>query len=276
MKEFFTVINEATDISFEMGSFSTDEVDFELTAAQTFKVGFRKPVALFYVELSTPNTIPAKLTATYDNADGNQSLIIRDETRGFTRSGFISFDRPEDIVNTSELGLEKMYINIKTDVDLSVGTKLKGLGIVFCNNQDLIDIRANAISKLNDGNSLIGKIALARDHIIDEMNQQGNFKVIKDSSSTLSSGVKLSEINEFDILSVDSIRLAAAYKAMALFFLEEKSDANEDKWQVQGDRFDTTAGERIASYFMNLDLDDDGIEDDIEVNTTSVIRLTQD
>lgn len=276
MKEFFTVFNEATDISFEMRSFSTDSVPFELTAAQSLSVGFRKAVHLFYVEMEVPNVTAAKLSGTYENEDGVQDLKIIDETKGFTQSGFIRFDRPEDIIESSVGGILKRYLTIKTDNNLAAGTKIKGIGIVFCNNQDLMGIRSNVISKLNSGNSLITKIELARDHIIDEFNQQGKFKVIKDGSDSLSVGTVLSEINEFDFLKTDQLRLANAYQAMALFFLEEKSDQPEDKWETQGKRFEDTAGQRVDSYFMNLDLDDDGKVDDDEVNQTNVTRLTLD
>lgn len=276
MKEFFSVFNEVTDISNEMSSFSTDEVPFELTAAQTLRVGFRKAFAVMYFELSNPNINPVKISVNYENEDGNQSLKVIDETNGFTRSGFIKFERPEDIIDSLFQTISKKYLEISVDVDLSVGTKLKGVGIVFCNNQDLIDIRSNVISKLNSGKSLISKIALARDHIIDEFNQQGNFKVVKDNSSTISTGTVLSEINEFDFLKVDQLRLASAYQSLGHFFLEEKSDKEEDKWETQGKRFMKVAGQRMNSYFMNLDLDDDGKADDDEVNQTTVTRLTLD
>lgn len=276
MKEFFTVINETTDISNDMSSFSRDEVDFLLTAAQTLHVGFRKAFALAYFELSTPNTTPAILNAFYDIEGGTKTLDIIDETKGFTRSGFIKFTRPTDMVSTSEQGIEKNYIHIKTDADMSVGTKIKGVGIVFCNNQDLIDIRSNVISKLNGGNSLISKIALARDHIIDEMNQQGNVKIVKDSSLSVSGGVVLSEINEFDFLKIDQLRIACAYQALGHFFLEEKSDKADDKWEVQGKRFMEVAGRRVESYLLNLDLDDDGEVDDSELNATTTISLSLD
>lgn len=276
MKEFFTVINEATDISNEMSSFSTDEVTLELTAAQTLSIGFRKAFAFIYLELSTPNTNAATLSATYENAEGVQELELIDETYGCTRSGFLKLSRPEDIIDSTVATIEKKFIKIKTSADFSVGTKLKGVGIVFCTNQDLIDIRSNVIDKLNGGNSMITKIALARDHIMNEINRQGNFKVITDSTSSLGTHTVLSEVNEFDFLKIDQLRLACAYKAMALLLIDEKSDQEKDKWEIQGYRYDRTAGRELSSYFMNLDLDDDGKEDLEEVNQTSVTRLTLD
>lgn len=276
MKEFFSVINETTDISNEMSSFSTDEVDFELTPAQTLRVGFRKPFALIYFELSTPSTASAKLTATYENEDGNQSLEIIDETKGFTRSGFIKFKRPEDIVETEASSIKKMFVEIKTDIALDPGTKLKGVGVVFCNNQDLIDIRSNVIDKLNKGESLIGKISLAKDHIIREMNARGNIKIKTDPTGSLTSGSYIDEVNEFDFFNIEQMRLACAYKALALFFLEEKSDKEGDKWEAQGMRYEVTAGELLDAYVSRIDIDDDGKEDLDELNQTTTTMLSLD
>lgn len=275
MKEFFTVFNEATDISNDMRSFSTDEVDFVLLDNQTFRVGFRKAFSLIYFEISSPNQNQSVLSMQYNDGNGLKDLKIIDETRGFSKSGFILFERPEDIVDTEFENISKKFLEIKTDTSFSAETKLKGVGIVFCNEQDVIDIRSNVI-KLNNGNSLINKIALARDHIINEYNQQGNFKISKDRSNSLQNGLVLSEINEFDFLKIDSLRLACAYLAIALLFIEEKSDKEDDKWIVQGRRFRKTAGQRMTSHFLNLDLDDDGIADIEETNAISVINLTLD
>lgn len=169
-----------------------------------------------------------------------------------------------------------MFIEIKTDTDLSVGTKLKGVGVVFCNNQDLIDIRSNVISKLNKGESLIGKISLAKDHIVREMNERENFKIKKDPTGSLTSGSYISEVNEFDFFDIEQMRLACAYKALALFFLEEKSDKEGDKWETQGLRYETTAGELLESYISRIDIDDDGKEDLDELNQTTTTMLSLD
>lgn len=274
--ENFTVIHETNDITKELKSFTKGTKVVPLLASESLFVGFRKTFNVMYFELSVANATPAILSATYTTANGTQALKICDETNGFTESGFITFVRPTDAIETTVQGIKKVFVEIKTDVDLDVGTTFDGVGIVLCDTNDVEQIRSNIVSRLNNGKTLISKINLAKDLIVQMLNNQGNVKVSNDVSGVLSNGLVMNSITEFDFLDVDQFRLAAAYLTAATFYLQELSDDGGDKWDVQGKRFMGKFNELFQTYLLKLDLNDDGIANEGEVENTSLIKLTLD
>jgi len=276
MKDFFTVFKDAENLTPQTKSFTTGEAAFELTAAQALKVGFRKAFNVIYFELKTPNTNAAKITATYTNEAGEQPLKIEDETFGFTKSGFIRFTRPVDFVASTHEEIEKHYVTLATDTDLSVGTQLKGVGIVFSTNEDLVNIRSNIVSVLNDGESLIGKIEAAKDEIIQKLNNQGHVKIVNDSSGSITNGSYFDNITEFDFLEIEHLRLASKYLSAALFYFEELSDEKGDKWEVQGHRHMKKFNEFFDVFLLKIDTNDDGQADKQELSQTNDITLVLD
>jgi len=276
MKDNFTVIHETNNISKAMNTFKYGEELVPLLTTETLHVGFDKAFNVVYFEVSVPNATPAKIAATYDNAAGLQTLKICDETNGFTKSGFITFERPTDPVKTTIETEEKIYIHFQTDTDLDPTTKFKGVGIVFNTNEDLEAIRSNIRTTLNDGESLIHKIELAKDTIVQMLNNQGNVKIVQDNSGSLTSGTYMQSITEFDFLSITQLRLASTYLAASLLYLEELSDDVGDKWEMQGKRHRVKFNDLFNIYLLKIDLDNDGQASTSEVSHVDTITITLD
>jgi len=274
--EHFTIIHETTDVSKELKDFTKGTKTIPLLASETLFVGFRKTFNVMYFELSVVNTTPASISATYTNADGVQTLKICDETNGFTESGFITFERPTDAIKTTVETIEKVYVELKVDVDIDVGTTFDGVGIVLCDTNDVEQVRSNIVSRLNNGKSLISKINLAKDLIVQMLNNQGNVKITSDVSGSLITGTVMNSITEFDFLEVDQFRLAAAYLTAGTFYLQELSDEGGDKWDVQGKRFMSKFNELFQTYLLKLDINDDGVANDNEIQEVSLIELILD
>ena len=91
LKILFSDNGSITDISDLLSNFRRDTVEIEFTAAEDYLyVGFEKPVNTFYVELNTPAPDNAMLSMEYH--DGTSWVALEgffDDTKGFSRSGFI-------------------------------------------------------------------------------------------------------------------------------------------------------------------------------------------
>lgn len=276
MKDFFTVFKDTDNLTPFTKDFTTNEVSLPLLTTEVLKVGFRKAFNVMYFELKVPNTAPAVITATYTNEAGETALTIEDETFGFTKSGFIRFLRPFDMKESTHENIEKHYVTLRTDTDFSALTQLKGVGIVFSTNEDLVNVRSNIVSVLNDGESLIGKIESAKDEIIQRLNNQGHVKIINDTTSSLVNGIYFDSISEFDFLEIEHLRLASKYLSASLFYLEELSDDVGDKWEIQGKRHMKKYNEFMDVFLLKIDTDDDGQPDNRELSAENNISLTLD
>lgn len=280
MNEYFTVLFydgiTYSDISLKLKDFSTAAVSNTLLDSNYYYVGYRKPFNQFYVELDTLNTVANTLNFEYWNGTTWTSLNAIDETEGYTKSGFIYFDKSiaytaSDAWNTTTVGASKLYwIRFQPSVSHDAG-EVRGLNILLSNDEDLKSIRANIISKHLPSTlkSWVLKHEEARKSIIQSLRNAGNKKVI-----TIN-GLKpyllnrlltdeLKDITEFDLHDWTQLRQASKYKAISLIYLNELSDEADDKWERAGIRYEIEAEKAMNLYFLSLDKNDDGIEDDDE------------
>jgi len=267
-----------TDFSDEAADFSRDTFAIPLPtgANEYYYIGLPKEFYYFYVELSVANTNAANLTLEYyheDNAAWTE-LTFKDETQGFTRNGFIRFDKPEDTSNLNSLWGEvavnsstKFWIRISTDTSFSAGTVGQGIGLVFSDDNDLIEERGNIVSKHAPSNgSWINKHVAAKKEIIQRLRNKGNRKTTMDNK-------RFGDIDEFDLLEFEQVRAASKFLALSKIFCQELSDAEDDKWFQLGKKFEVSYEDAFNTFFLSLDLDDDGVLDSEEELSTTRIDL---
>jgi hypothetical protein len=254
--------------------FDTPATSLELTTAGLLYVGYSKPFDSFFLELENKTMVDLELTAEYYDGTNWQALPLFDETSGLTKSGFIYFEKPSDFKAVEVDGITNHFIRISVTTDTGPITA-KLLDILFSSDLDLVKIRENIVSKFALSGTWIAKHIAARDHIIQVIRNAGNVKKTTIDNGVLEEEIFYKDISKFDFLQPLQLRVAAKYLALYFIFWYELSDEEGDKWQLKAAEMYKLYEEAIKTYFLALDLNDDGIQDasdtDLSDSITSII-----
>ncbi len=260
---FYTILLddgvEVLDKSLQLKEYDTPATSLELTAAATLYIGLYKPFDSFYLQLETVSIADTELSAEYYNGSSWVSLNIYDESQGFSKSGFIYFEKPENMASTVVDGKDKFYIRLTPSIDTGAVTG-KLLDILFSSDLDLEKIRSNIVSKFAFDGSWISKHIAARDHIIQEIRNRGNVKVIETDNGSLTPEICFKDITKFDFLEPLQLRVPSTYLALYFIFWYELSDEEGDKWQIKAAEMYRLYEKTIETFYLALDLDDDGVK----------------
>ena len=58
-----------------------------------------------------------------------------------------------------------------------------------------------------------------------------------------------------------------------MIYLDELSDERDDKWFMQGTRYQKDFEELFNNFMLKLDVNDDGFEDDYEMDNDTTVGL---
>lgn len=283
MNNYFKVVHDVssvfTDHSLKLKDFNTASISLEVAATDYLYVGFYKPFKSFYAELDVENSVTNEFVFEYYN--GSSWVVLAtavDESEGFTKSGFVYFEKPTDWASTSVNSETNFYIRLQPDNTHSVGTKLKGLGILFSNDLDLEGIKSNIVTKLNNGSSWVEKHEAARKMIVQKFRNLGHRKVLQEGSNNpvfaANKDVFYSDLSEFDLLEPFELREASKFYALSMIYLDELSDEVDDKWERNGKRHLRRAEEAVSVFMLKIDVDDDGVEDAGETEGVVGVNLS--
>lgn len=238
------------DYSLDAYDFIRDNFTLEISAAEDrLDVSYVKPFSSVYVELVTANTVSGKLSAEIYNGTTWEEVLIIDETRGLSRSGFISWDK--SLMNVES---DKFSIRFSVDVDTSA-VVFRAINIVFSSDNILkreffeID-NANILPK-NEASHISTHVA-SRDMIVQHLRNMG---YIKDNSS---------KISPWDLHDISEIKQAAKFLSLSKIFFN-LSDSVEDNWWKKYKEYEDKFQEAFRLARISLDLNDDGIKQDEEV-----------
>ena len=271
----FSVIHDdnSTQIDYtqDAKSFIKDTFSTTLIAAEDYLyVGLYKPFERFYCDFETANTNANDLDVEFWNGSTwtNVSNLV-DDTKGFTRSGFVSFDKNTDLWETlaSIGGVTRYWLRIKPDADHSA-TTFNGIGIVFSDDDDLKEEFWEISSFLPTGeSSFIAKHQSARNDIVQEIRNRGSFKK--------ASGQQSQHITEFDFINpVEEIKQASKYLALHKIF-NNISDDTEGKLFQLSEYYKEKFKSAFSIYFLSLDVDDDGKNDTVEVLNVRRVKVNR-
>ena len=257
-----------TDYSNEALDYDRDTFTVTLNSSTSYLyVGFYKPISTFYIELGTANVNAGSLTGQYYNGSSWVSLTgMFDESASLTRSGFIQWDR--NLTDEAEVavdGTTLYWYRFQPSVTHSA-TVVNGLNIIFADDQDLKReyFEASEFLPNGEGSHILTHVA-ARDHIIQYLRNSGHFK---ESQAT----GRMKDITVFDILDIGQIKLAATYLALGKIFLSVQD--NVDGVHLEKSRhFMSLYSTAIKTFYLDLDADDDGVQDEEEVLASATGRL---
>jgi hypothetical protein len=237
-----------------------DEFIFSLSSTEDYLyVGYMKPFNATFVALTTPNVNANSLQAEYYNGTTWTSLSLIDETRGFTRSGFLFWDK-SDMKQVSVGGISKYYIRIRPSADHSA-TTYRGINILFADDnalkQEFFEVDNQNLLPSGESSHLVQHVG-ARNMILQMLRNKG---ILKQSSGSSS----LKDLTAFDLHNLEQVRQAAVMLTLSkIFFM--LSDSKEDTWWSKYEEYQDKFEESFELLLLALDTDDDGQEDVSETN----------
>lgn len=258
------------DYSNNLASYDRGTASFTYIAAEDkIYVGFEKPISTFYVEFSTANTNDLDLSVSYYNGTSFTAVSgYHDDTNGFQRSGFIRWDRNQTTeAKTTINSTETYWYQLALSGD-STAMIIKGINIVFSDDQDLKREIFEIDKYLPSGESThILSHAAARDEIIQQLRADGRHK------EDIATG-RLKDITSFDLLDISQVKMASTYLTLAKIFMAA-SDEVDDIYMTKSSMFRSLYNKAMMTMYLNVDEDNDGIsdyEEELHQNSPQLVR----
>jgi len=248
------------DYSLDAKDFLRDnfEVDF-VSAEDSIYIGLYKPFNSVFFEFKTPQGSDLSFDI------NGSSLSVQDETRGFSRSGFITFTKPESWAASTINGVEAYWIKINSANDFIID--FQGVNLVFSDDNDLKKESRNIDNLLAKGDSsFIAYQVAARDEIIQTLRNGGTVKKVNDL---------VSNITKWDILELGEIRQASKYLTLAKIYFDISENV-DDKFYTKFKDYEGMYGAAFKLFYFKLDKNDDGEykqEDDLILNDIEIVLV---
>lgn len=239
-----------TDLSYDMADFLRDTNTVTIEAADYLYIGYYKPFNAMYVSMATPEINGVSLTLEIWNGSAWVSANSRDETKNLTRDGFITWNKGSMELSTIE-GENLAWVRLSVSVDTSA-IVFNGINIVF-SDKATIQQEFYEIDSVIQESKLIAKLVASRNEIMDRLAQRGYVK--------LDSDAKEQDLTPFDLHDVYQIKSAATNMTLAKIFLS-LSDNMEDHWWSKYEVYQKRAMEALQLFKLDVDLDDDGKDDE--------------
>jgi len=256
-----------SDVSLDLNTFSRDSVAFELVAAEDYLYyGRYKPFPAIYFELTVANTTVGTQAVEYWNGTAWASVAgLIDETKCYLRSGFIYFDQASDWAAIAVDSIEAYWLRFKPALDLSAGTSLKGISIIFSDDRDLEGVYPGVLNYLqaSEAGSAIARHQTVRDEIVQAVRGKGFRKIDADGNH--------SQYEAWDFLNVYEVNQWSTYKVLENIFSSLQS-TQDGLYKQKADEYKEKAADFENAYYLTLDKDDDGIADPAELANDITVR----
>ena len=244
------------DYTLDARDYLRDEFTIDFTSGEDhIYIGLYKPFNKTYLELKTPAVANVNFTAEYYNGAAWQTLGTMDDTKGFTRSGFIQFEKPEDWSETPVNGESKYFIRFTAD---TFTAEIQGFNLVFADDNDLRQ-EVRCIDDFTQGNdtSFIAYHVSARNEIIQTLRNGGH-------STQKEGAVNHSNLTKWDLLDSGEINQAAKYLCLSKIFFDISENPDDKHYQRFND-YEQLFGEAFKLYRLSLDSNDDGVANEKEI-----------
>lgn len=251
-----TILN-STEKTLYTASASADTLALAMTTSDKLYIGFREKFATRYFLFSTANTNAATLTVKYWDGDSYAAVEdLVDQTLGFTRNGFISWDNVNDWEKHAQAGItdvELYWIEISVSTNLSAGTILQCIENIFCDETLLRSYYPELVTDTSylpaNRTTFMDQYIAAKDLVVLRLKQD---EIIEDESQIL-------DVNEVCVAAVH----ATAWLILNPIARDEGDKERADKM------FDNFNRELNASK-KSFDFDNSGEVDEDEKNVGTV------
>lgn len=261
-----------TDLSSYGFDFSRDTFSLTLNQSTSYLyIGYYKPINSCFVQINTVNTNANTFTAEYYNGSAWVEFDLNDDSKGFTRSGFLSWDR--NLSGQSSVTINShsaYYIRLRPSVTHST-TVIQAVNFVFADDTDL----TYEVPEITDTNHLAGKTSHILTHVAvrNEILQALNNKDYKKNNAT--TGLK-EDLTCWDILDIHQLKQACIFLALSKIYFNF-SDSTDDKYYQKHKDYYAKFKQSFELSQLALDKNDDGIKDDFETQAEnfSIKRITR-
>lgn len=246
------------DHSQKLSDLTRDDVTFTMLSGEDFYVGNGKPFGAAYCHFTNPSTTNQVMTLeVWNGTTWVTPSLVQDETQGFTRSGFIFWDKTDMVLKAVD-SVSKFYIRINFGSATSAMV-MRGFNLVFSDDSRLRTnfppINSTSFYPEGESSHILTHVAV-RDEII--MRLRKRYQKRNDSSDVDQM------INAFDLINIFEIREAATYLCLAKTFFNI-FDNEQDKWYKSYQHWKGKYEAAFETSWLSMDLDDDGIDDDVEI-----------
>ena len=255
------------DRSEEALDYSRDPFPITFDTDDFLYIGYRKPIGAVYVELATVNANANTLSFEYWNGDEWRPLAARDLTKGLTRSGWFTWDKPDDwAANDVDTVEDKFWVRCNPSATHSA-TSVQAMNLVFADDYDLQTEFPTVIdtSFIPQGEvSHIKTHVAVRNQLIQDLRSKGYIK--QDSSGNWLN------LTPWDLHDIEEVRQAATFLALSKIFFNYSDDPN-DHWLVKSKAYEDKYKANLTTLAPSVDADDDGVEDKSEQRVVKVTRM---
>ncbi len=243
------------DNSYAAADFLRDSFSMDLHQTQDYLyIGYYKPFNVVYAELATANVNAGSFVAQIYVDGAWTAVTLEDDSKSFTRSGFLSWDKTD--MEATEINSEELYwIRLRPSATHSA-TTVQAINIVFSDDNML----KQEFYEINDSNyyatgqtSHISAHVSARNDIMQKLNNVGYIKYqFGDTSQP-----RKKSLTAFDLHSVDEVRQASTYLALAKIFFNLSDGTGDAYWQKYREYL-SNFEDAFSMALISIDTDDDG------------------
>lgn len=269
---------DGTDYTKKAYRLGVDPFTFTLAGSTHITIGYEKPLTQWYFEVKTGNTNTNEFKMQTWNGTTWVDLETWDETNGLKNSGFVFVDAHEN--KAQDLHGKELYWYRFHNSGSTSAIELYGCNLIFCNLEDL-RIEEPAIEEMypKQIDSHILSMVAARDKILEIINASGRFMYRWDDTNALNAtkgrGIWYAEnFTQFDFFNVTEVRKAAVlYTLHKIYFNLSDSPSTQDEYYKKSmdylKRFEAELNAFMGRK-ITLDLDNNGVEDDIEKAVSNI------
>lgn len=265
-KDFFDIYFNSEKLTHELENYSIEQVTKTVLTTDEFLIGYYKPFNAVMISMEQRNINLSNVSVEYWNGSSWIELSIIDRTKGLTQpNGHIKWARNiDDQAKSTVDGLEQYWYRLKVDSDTSE-IIFNGINLTFSVDSDLKEFEPDFVNdkrRYPSGRDTLDTYhQAAKRHIIQDLRNEG--KVIYNDNQ------ELIDINIFDLLDYEELRLASTYLACSKW-LSNMSDTPEDSYAVKSQEYFSLYGKAYNVFMLRMDKNNNGKADTIE-NKNSVI-----
>lgn len=260
---FSEISSVFTDLSVEFQDYIRDPANLVMNIGDKLYLGLYKPFNSAYVEFETPSS-EVSVSFRYSDGSSFQALSVKDDSKGFSRSGFIQWDRNNENWKEQDVNGQSLFW-IEIEFNEAATFNIQGFNIVFSSDYDVSIKNPFAMSYLpKNDTSFIRYHVACRDEIVQTLRNGGYLKMPSNVDDLFFQPVNnRKDITKWDLLEVEQIKEAATFRALAQIFFNESRNVQDKEYLLYRD-YQGKFGQAFKLFYLSLDTNDDGIEDSNE------------
>jgi hypothetical protein len=251
-----------TDLTRQQSKFNYLDSTVAFDGSNYLEIGFTKPISNIFFNLTESGLTRTVAVEYYNGTEFTRVKNALDLTFGYTKSGFISWDKNQ--ANEAKQTGEDLYWYRFTLATAS-SVVFKGIGPLFSEDSDLIGEYPTILDHLPEGRTSFAKFhESARKAIVTDLRKSGiSVQGINEA--------KRKQLDAYDLLDIEEVRECSKFLTLSKIF-GWLSDSTGDKWENLKDNYAAQAAGAITPL-ISIDKDNDGLQDDEEVGDTSVVLV---